>query len=226
MSSTRLAVVLSNDEPDSDYGARRLATSFGVLFRTELVNALDGFERPASWLEERGADVLVLSGSDRSVTDGSHWMLEEEEVLRAAVAGGVPTLAICFGHQLLAKAFGSEIIRRDKQIGLSEVTPVGSDEVFRGLGERIVVPQQHADQVADLPDDFELIATSDYCHVQAFRHRSSPVYGMQFHPCYDATVFDVDEVWANLGGRESFVHDGPAVLKNVVGMFAETFKRG
>ena len=221
MSDAHLAIVISNDEPDSDYGARRLASAFGTFFRTELVNPLDGFEHPGSWLAERGANVLVLSGSERCVLDELPWMLEEEEVLRAAVAAGVPTLAICFGHQLLAKAFGCEIVRREKHIGLFEITPVGRDDVFGGLSDSIVVPQQHSDQVADVPDGFELIASSDYCCVQAFRHGKVPVYGMQFHPCYDAAVFDVDEAWANLGGRDSFVHDGATVLESVVRVFAE-----
>ena len=221
MSDAHRAIVISNDEPDSDYGARRLASAFDTFFQTEFVNPLDGFEHPDSWLAERGADVLVLSGSERCVLDELPWMLEEEEVLRAAVAAGVPTLAICFGHQLLAKAFGCEIVRQDKHVGLFEITSVGGDGVFGGLGDSIVVPEQHGEQLADVPDGFELIAGSDYCPVQAFRHGKAPVYGMQFHPCYDATVFDVDEAWAEVGGRDSFVHDGRAILKNVVRIFAE-----
>ena len=221
MSKLRRAVVISNDEPASSYGARRLASAFGTRFRTEVVDPLGGFEGPSSWLDERGADVLVLSGSDRSVLDELPWMLEEEEILRAAVAAGVPTFAVCFGHQLLAKAFGGAIVRRETRIGLFEVAPVGGDGLFEGLGDRVVVPQQHGDQVADVPPGFELVATSDYCRVQAFRHRTVPVYGVQFHPCYDADVFDEDEAWTAVGGRESFVHDGPAVLGNVVRMFSE-----
>ena len=114
MSSTRRATVISNDEPDSSYGARRLAAAFEARFVTALVDPLLVFERPSSWLEERGVDVLVLSGSERSVLDELPWMLEEEDVLRSAVAAGVPTFAVCFGHQLLAKALGSKVVRGEK----------------------------------------------------------------------------------------------------------------
>ena len=221
MSSRRLAVVISNDEPDSDYGASHLASAFEPAFRTLVVSPLDGFGDPASWLEKMGADVLVLSGSDRSVLSELPWMLEEEEMLRSAVARGVPTLAVCFGHQLVSKAFGAEIVSREKRVGLCEISPVGSDPLFEGLGRTIVVPQQHSDQVVSAPEGFELIATSDYCRVQALRHRSVPVYGVQFHPCYDAGVFDVDEVWAEVGGRDEFLHDGPALLANVVRIFSD-----
>lgn len=221
MSNRRRALIISNDEPDSDYGARHLAAAFSGSFETRIVNPLGGFARPSSWLEDEGADALVLSGSDRSVTLGLPWMLEEEEILRAAVRDRVPTLAVCFGHQLLAKAFGAEIVRKEKRVGLFEVRPVTDDPLFSGLGPAFIVPQQHGDHVSRAPEGFVVIATSDYCPVQALKHDRAPVYGIQFHPCYDETVFDADETWAGLGRPERFAHDGPRLLRNAVRVFSE-----
>jgi GMP synthase-like glutamine amidotransferase len=221
LSNRPRAVVLSNDEPDSSYGATRLARAFEERFDTELVNPLRGFGDPLTWLERVRAGALVLSGSDRTVLSELPWMIEEEEVLRSAVAAGVPTFAVCFGHQLLAKALGSSIVTMEKRVGLFEVTPVGADRLFEGLEGGAVVPEQHTDQVAELPRGFELIATSDYCRVQAMRHESLPVYGVQFHPCYDEGVFDEDETWGDLNFEGPFEHDGARILANAVeSMFA------
>ncbi|MFH1502417.1 MAG: gamma-glutamyl-gamma-aminobutyrate hydrolase family protein [Candidatus Eisenbacteria bacterium] len=221
MSSRRRAVVISNDEPDSSYGAGRLGAAFAERFDVELVSPLAGFGEPRDWLSRARADALVLSGSDRSVLAELPWMLDEEEILCRAVSSGVPTLAICFGHQLLAKALGAAIVTREKRIGLFEVSALGGDPVFSGLGDKVLVPEQHADQVVELPAGFELIATSGYCRVQAMRHEALPIYGMQFHPCYDDGVFGEDEAWEELDLARSFVHDGARILGNTVRLLAD-----
>jgi GMP synthase-like glutamine amidotransferase len=215
-------IVVNNDDPDSDYGAKHLAAAFAAVFSAEIVSPLEGFPSADDWIRGGAADALVLSGSDRSVREALPWMLEEEELLREAVGARVPVLAICFGHQLVGEAFGAGIETREKRIGLFEVAVVGRDPAFDGLGDSATVPEQHADQLSRVPDGFELIATSDYCPVQAVRHASAPAYGMQFHPCYEESVFEADEAWEALPQlRESFRHDGPRILANVARIFAE-----
>lgn len=215
-------MVINNDAPASDYGARHLAAAFAGSFEAEIVSPSDGFPDGARWIEERGAGALVLTGSDRSIAEGLPWMIEEESLLKGAVEARVPLLAICFGHQLLGEAFGAGIVTGEKRIGLFEVAVVGKDPAFDGIGDVAVVPEQHADQLSAVPDGFGLIATSDYCPVQAMRHASAPAYGMQFHPCYEESVFEADEEWESLVDlRGRFRHDGARILSNVARVFAE-----
>jgi len=216
------AIVINNDHPSSEYGATRLAEAFADAFEARIVTQVEGFAPARDWLASHGADALVLSGSDLSLTSPAAWMLEEEDLLRAAVGAGLPVLAICFGHQLLGEAFGSELVSRQKRVGLFDVAPVGDDPVFSGLGEAVLVPEQHSDQIVGVPDGFDLIATSDYCTVQAIRHRELPVYGLQFHPCYGEGVFDEDEAWEALGWEGPFQHDGAQILGNAVRVMAES----
>ena len=56
------------------------------------------------------------------------------------------------------------------------------DPLFKGLPEEIVVRQSHAFQVMQVPAEFELLASTPECKVQAFKHRQRLVYGTQFHP--------------------------------------------
>jgi GMP synthase (glutamine-hydrolysing) len=216
------AIVVNNDDPASDYGARHLAAAFAGAFATEIVSPLAGFPRADDWIRGGRADALVLSGSDRSITETLPWMLEEEELLRNAVREGVPVLAICFGHQLLGEAFGAGIVTGEKRIGLFEIAVVDRDPAFDGIGDKATVPEQHADQLSEIPAGFDLIATSDYCPVQAIRHATAPAYGMQFHPCYEESVFEADEAWEALPHlRGRFRHDGARILANVARIFAE-----
>lgn len=218
MSRRPRALVLSNDVPNSDYGARHLAAAFEAAFDTEIVEPLGGFGAPRAWLAAHRADTLVLSGSERSVTERLPWMKEEADLLVEAVALRVPTLAVCFGHQLLGEALGAKVVRDRKRIGLYEVVPLSDDALFAGLPGRATVPEQHQDQLDRAPDGFELVATSDYCRVQAMRHVGAPVYGVQFHPCYAGDVFDADDAWEETGLRGRFTHDGARILANAVGI--------
>ncbi len=225
MYETPRVIVVNNDHPASEYGANRLADVFSSAFEPEVVTPECGFRGGPGWLASHGARALVLSGSERSVTERESWMLEEEELLRAVVDAGVPVLAICFGHQLLAEAFGADLVTREKQTGLFEIRSLGDDPVFEGAGETMIVPEQHSDQVAAVPRPFALIATSDYCPVQVMRHVEAPaVYGMQFHPCYAEGVFEADEEWAELGLEGPFRHDGELILRNAVRIMRESLR--
>lgn len=221
MSTRPRVIVMNNDDPDSDYGATNLAEAFAGSFDSEIVSPLGGLRRAEGWIDGHEADAIVLSGSDRSLTEAVPWMLEEEALLRAAVGAHVPVLAVCFGHQLLGEAFGASLVTREKRVGLFEVTLVDRDPVFDGLAGVAVVPEQHADQLSAVPEGFRLIATSDYCPVQAIRHTAAPAYGMQFHPCYGDGVFEADEEWEGLAElRGRFRHDGANILANVARLFA------
>ena len=56
------------------------------------------------------------------------------------------------------------------------------DPLFEGLPGEIVVREAHAFHVVQVPAEFELLASTPECKVQAFKHRQRLVYGTQFHP--------------------------------------------
>jgi GMP synthase (glutamine-hydrolysing) len=111
-----------------------------------------------------------------------------------------PVLGLCGGHQLIGLAYGEtpapmgqltagEIDPKPdlapgmrKEWGPSRVRISGRDPLFDGLGETIVVEQRHFWELKSVPAGFVRLAGSEACAVQAMRHASRPLYGVQFHP--------------------------------------------
>jgi GMP synthase (glutamine-hydrolysing) len=120
------------------------------------------------------ADGVVLSGGpSRDEAGNSAEYLERD----------VPVLGICLGHQIVADRFGGRV-EAGEYGGYADVEVEILDDsgVLAGLGETVSVWASHADEVKEVPDGFVRTARSDVCEVEAMRHETRPVYGVQWHP--------------------------------------------
>jgi anthranilate synthase component II len=110
-----------------------------------------------------------------------------------------PILGVCLGHQAVGAAYGGRVVRNRRTMHgkLSAIRHTGSD-VFAGLPPSFRVTRYHSLVVEreSLPDELEILAWTDEPgwedEIQAVRHRSHPVRGVQFHP----------ESIASEGGRQ------------------------
>lgn len=106
------------------------------------------------------------------------------EVVRQ-LAGEVPVLGVCLGHQAIAEAFGGRIVRAPVPMH-GRTSPVVHDGrgVFEGLPQPLTVARYHslAVEEASLPDCLEVSARAEPNVVMAVRHRALPIVGLQFHP--------------------------------------------
>jgi GMP synthase (glutamine-hydrolysing) len=137
-----------------------------------------------------GLDAVVVTGSPLSVTQGAPWMRRAGEYLREACEGDVAVLGICFGHQLLAAAYGARVVRNiaGREIGTvtCALTEAGrSDPLFDGVPPRFEVQATHEDVVEAMPDGAEILASNASTANQAFRI-GDRAWGVQFHPELDA----------------------------------------
>lgn len=100
-------------------------------------------------------------------------------------AGKLPILGVCLGHQAIGAAYGGDIVRA-RQImhgKVSDITHTGTD-VFSGLPSPFLVTRYHSLAVRrdTLPDCLEITAETSDGEIMGLRHKTLPVYGVQFHP--------------------------------------------
>lgn len=128
---------------------------------------------------------LIVLGGPMSANDIEQYPFLGAELawIRRAVDTHVPTLGICLGAQLLAKALGEKVYpNRTKEIGwfpLEVLPPAGNDPLFAGCQAVETVFQWHGDTF-DLPTGAVHLARSELCPNQAFRYGHFS-YGLQFH---------------------------------------------
>jgi GMP synthase (glutamine-hydrolysing) len=85
--------------------------------------------------------------------------------------------------QTLAEQMGGQVISADhKEFGHSELQITKDCILFHGLENSLNVWMSHGDQVQDLPDDFELVASTATAPIAVMQHESKPIYALQFHP--------------------------------------------
>ena len=104
------------------------------------------------------------------------------EILRR-LAGRVPTLGVCLGHQAIVQVYGGEV-GQAQQLVHGKATLVGHDGrgIFAGLPSDFLAGRYHSLAATSVPDVFEVSATAADGEVMAVRHRELPVDGVQFHP--------------------------------------------
>lgn len=137
---------------------------------------------------------VVLTGSHDMVTDRLPWSERLAAWLPGLIERGIPTLGICYGHQLLAHALGGEVAdnpagREFGTIPLDLAPAAASDPLLGVLAARPAPEVQvcHTQSVIRLPDGARRLASSDRDANEAFR-MGEAAWGVQFHPEFDAEV--------------------------------------
>ena len=127
-------------------------------------------------------DGVVLSGSPAMLTDEKTIPKYKREA-DAIVESKVPVLGICFGHQLMASAFGAQVIKdRRHVLEMVKTTVLAEDPLFKGLPRSLMMLESRYEVVRSLPDGFGLLARSATSKIAAMKQSRRPLYGLQFHP--------------------------------------------
>jgi GMP synthase (glutamine-hydrolysing) len=124
---------------------------------------------------------VILSGSPFSVNDAT-----APEVDVFGLTNQTPVLGICYGAQLTAKQFGGKVERSNKrEYGRAILHQQKEDALLKNLLPASQVWMSHGDSILELPQGFEILATTDSIPVAAFKQNNNgvkPLYGLQFHP--------------------------------------------
>jgi GMP synthase (glutamine-hydrolysing) len=132
-------------------------------------------------IEAWGASGIVLSGGPSSVHDEG-----APDIDIAVFDLGTPILGICYGEQLIVSKLGGRVEKADEsEYGRAHLKLEDlEDRLFAGLAKDTehVVWMSHGDKVLELPQDYEILATSNNSPYAAIRHNTQPIWAIQFHP--------------------------------------------
>lgn len=183
---------------------------------------------------------VVLSGSKTAATDQAPWISRQLELLRKLLAARVPTLGVCYGEQLMAKAFGGEdFVRRSTvgEFGFVKIIQEGDSSrpksLFLGLPETFYSFCRHYDEVTKIPAGFRLTASSTDCEIHGLEHESAPMWGIQFHPERNlvetkesmAKIRSLDPTRTILGEAEADKLFDPRVTQVIFSNFLKAVRR-
>jgi GMP synthase (glutamine-hydrolysing) len=139
--------------------------------------------------------LIILSGSSKFPVHGSEDIFKAETELIKNT--NVPIVGICFGHELIAHAFGAEVVHLGMQHkGLCEVKVTQPHEIFGGK-DSFLVYENHQYGISTVPNSMEVLAESTNS-IAVVKHKERPIYGFQFHPEHMPDQQFGDEVFLNL----------------------------
>ena len=122
-----------------------------------------------------------FSGARLSAKDAG---ICEEVVSR--LGGSIPILGVCLGHQAICEVFGGRIEHAQQLMhGKQSIVEVDTDEpLFKGLAKKTMAARYHSLVAApdSLPDCLKVISRDEIGEIMAVRHKTMPIYGVQFHP--------------------------------------------
>ncbi len=146
-------------------------------------------------LQER-PEALFLFGSYSNVKDRLNWQKQVADYTKNALETGIPVLGICFGHQIMADAFGGEVGRVQ-----SEVARRGARQ-FKTEDNAFTFVMDHSYEITRLPQDFVTMGSSPECRHDFVAHAKLPYWGVQGHP--EASWDFVEATQEGRMGREQY----------------------
>lgn len=211
----RIAVVRNEINPSFEYHCDALAASIPEAVEVDYVAG----ESPSL----DAVDAVVLTGSTAGVYEaGAHpWIERQEALIRELVDREIPTLGVCFGHQIANRALGGTVEHVGTTSKLVEASFV-DDPLFEGVSP--IVPAVHTDHVTEPAAELRVIASAPHNEAFATRHRSAPLWTVQFHPELDEELLDYirdDYGWTETGRSFSDVNHA-RVFENFRGIALES----
>ena len=162
--------------------------SYVDMFDALLGSKHDSFNVQALEFPQRSADydAYLVTGSSAGVYEDLPWIGPSMDFLRSA-RGKAKLVGVCFGHQLMAEAFGGKVVKSPKGwgVGLHKYDVVNRAPWMDGAGP-IWAPASHQDQVVEQPPATEVVLASDFTPFAGLAWTDQSAISFQFHPEFDS----------------------------------------
>lgn len=127
----------------------------------------------------------IVTGSACGVYDPLPWIAGLKSFLRSA-RGRAALVGICFGHQVMAEAFGGKVVKSPKGWGVgAHRYDVLSPRPWLEGRTAMTLPASHQDQVVELPPSAEVVAGSDFAPFGLLAYTDQPAISLQLHPEFE-----------------------------------------
>ena len=175
-----------------------LVQRIGELDRTREMKVYRNDKVTLDELDARGPSHLIISPGPCTPREGG---ISNEAIKH--FAGRIPVLGVCLGHQCMGYSYGATVERNYRLMhGKTSLIHHNGEDIFAGLTNPFEATRYHSLVIrpGTLPDEFEMTAWTDENEIMGIRHRTMPLFGVQFHP-------------------ESFLTlEGPRLLRNFIDM--------
>lgn len=174
---------IASDWPSYPAMFEAMLNGAGGTYDVEAIDVTEGREVGTP----RAGEALLVTGSPMGVYEDHAFIPPLEAAVRAWAEAGRPVVGICFGHQLIARAFGAPVEKSERGwgVGVHTYEVVGDVpwEAEEGEGpDRFACAVSHQDQVLAAPPGFHRVAGSAFCPFGTLAHSTLPVLTFQMHP--------------------------------------------
>lgn len=175
-------------------------------------------------------DGYIITGSKHGVYEDLPWMKELKKFLQQARDARKSVFGICFGHQIMAEAFGGKVQKSEKGWGIGAQEYDYDANVGIAPGASFLF---HQDQVTTVPNNAKVIGGNTFCPIGALAY-DFPALSVQYHPEFDksyvaelAHLYGGDRIPQNIADAaleslETIEVDNARIASRVAEFFRET----
>lgn len=136
------------------------------------------------YIDELKPEGIILSGGPCSIYED-----HSPKIDKSVFDLGIPILGICYGLQFMVDTLGGSVERSEKrEYGFAELNVKEKSDVLAGIDNKTQCWMSHGDSIKELPEGFQITASTENTMVAATSNPAKKFYGLQFHPEVEHTL--------------------------------------
>ena len=174
--------------------------------------ATTSYDVPAGALPGAAADhdAYLITGSPAGVYEDHDWIAPLKQFLRSA-KGKAKLVGLCFGHQIMAEAYGGRVEKSDRGWGIGLQTyDVIERAPWMGDAPNFAIPVSHQDQIVEQPPASRVLARNDFSPFGLLAYDHQPAISFQGHPEWDPAF-----ARALIEGRRDWLPGADAAIESL-----------